>query len=100
MVAGAPPQPMRSSRHLIISGRVQGVGFRHALASRARALGVHGWVRNRADGSVEAVVQAEAETVAALVAWCRRGPPAARVDAITIEPSEESQAGFEVRASV
>jgi acylphosphatase len=73
---------MPMTRHLRITGRVQGVGFRDALRAEARARGLAGWVRNRSDGSVEAVLQGEAPAVDAVVAWARRGPPAARVDRI------------------
>ena len=67
------------TRQIRVSGRVQGVGFRYALRDEALRLGVAGWVRNRADGSVEALAQGSAATVQALVDWARRGPPAARV---------------------
>jgi acylphosphatase len=73
---------------LEIRGRVQGVGYRASMVAQARALGVHGWVRNRRDGSVEAMVQAPAETLDRLVAWARRGPPAAAVDSVDIFPGE------------
>lgn len=73
---------MAVTYHLRISGRVQGVGFRDALSAEALARGVTGWVRNRRDGSVEAVVQGELAAVDALVAWARRGPPAARVTSV------------------
>jgi len=66
--------------HLRITGRVQGVGYRDALRREALERGVSGWVRNRRDGSVEALVQGSAEAVDLLVAWARRGPPAARVE--------------------
>jgi acylphosphatase len=68
--------------HLRISGRVQGVGFRHALHAQALAHGLTGWVRNRRDGTVEAVLQGESAAVDAVLAWARRGPPAARVDGV------------------
>jgi acylphosphatase len=73
--------------HLHISGRVQGVGFRDALCQQARRLGASGWVRNRRDGRVEALVQGSREAVEALLAWSRRGPPGARVDELRSEPA-------------
>jgi ADP-ribose pyrophosphatase len=72
------------ARLLRLSGRVQGVGFRYALIVRARDAGVSGWVRNRADDTVEAFVQGEPSAVDSVVAWTRRGPPAARVDRIEV----------------
>ena len=68
---------------LVIRGRVQGVGYRDAMIGRASALGVAGWVRNRSDGAVEALVQGDAAAVESLVAWCHRGPPAAQVTGIS-----------------
>ena len=67
---------------LVICGRVQGVGYRVAIAEAASALGVAGWARNRRDGTVEAVVQGDDAAVQRLLAWCRHGPPSARVTAI------------------
>lgn len=75
---------------LRIRGTVQGVGYRYALRREAQRLGLVGWVRNRADGSVEALVHGEAADVDALVAWARSGPPAARVAEV-----EASAAGAE-----
>jgi acylphosphatase len=68
--------------HLCIRGRVQGVGFRDALSREAERLGLTGWVRNRTAGDVEAVAQGAPAGLDALVAWARRGPPAARVERV------------------
>lgn len=67
---------------LRITGRVQGVGYRAWFESQALALGLSGWVRNRRDGSVEALIDGDAAGVARIIALARRGPPAARVDDI------------------
>jgi acylphosphatase len=72
------------ARRLVVSGRVQGVGFREATVAAARAAGVAGWVRNRADGTVEALAQGSAESVERFVAWCRRGPPFSRVRGVAV----------------
>jgi acylphosphatase len=71
-----------TARRLVVRGRVQGVGFRYAMVDAAVSCGVAGWVRNRRDGTVEAFVQGDAAAVEAILAWCRLGPPAARVDAV------------------
>lgn len=71
-----------AARRLVIRGLVQGVGFRHATRREAQRLGLRGWVRNCADGSVEAVALGADDQLDALERWARRGPPAARVDSI------------------
>ncbi len=76
---------MTVTRHLRITGRVQGVGYRDALRSEALARGVAGWVRNRRDGSVEAVLQGTKAATDALITWARRGPPAARVADLEVQ---------------
>ncbi|HEY2967548.1 MAG TPA: acylphosphatase [Casimicrobiaceae bacterium] len=83
-------------RRLTISGQVQGVGFRYALADEARARNLRGWVRNRRDGSVEAVVAGPEADVEAVIAWARRGPPAARVSRVAVEPAATDVAEFEI----
>ncbi|PTQ10904.1 acylphosphatase [Sphingomonas oleivorans] len=88
------------SRRLLIHGRVQGVFFRDWTVETARSLGLDGWVRNRADGSVEALVSGEAQVIARFVALCHEGPPAARVDRVEVEESGEAVApGFTRRAT-
>ncbi len=72
-----------NARHLKIEGRVHGVGYRDWLVREASRLGLYGWVRNRRDGSVEAVVAGDEASVRALLSSCRHGPVLARVDRIT-----------------
>lgn len=79
-------------------GRVQGVGFRYAIERAARSRGVSGWVRNRGDGTVEAVFEGEPDAVESLVRLCREGPRGAEVDqADVVEEEAEGLRGFEVR---
>ena len=85
------------AKHLRISGLVQGVGFRDAMCREADRLGVAGWVRNCRDGSVEAVVDGAPEAVEAIVAWARRGPPAARVNNVAVTDATGSFTGFDWR---
>lgn len=70
--------------HLIIEGRVQGVYFRANTADTAAKHDVCGWVKNNSDGTVEAMLEGEAESVERVIAWCRVGPPKARVDKVTV----------------
>jgi acylphosphatase len=74
-------------RQVTIRGRVQGVGYRAWVEHHAVAQSLEGWVRNRRDGSVEALFAGPAEAVADMVARCRRGPSSSRVDAVTEEPA-------------
>lgn len=82
MDAERPPQRSESQLHLDVSGEVQGVGFRAGLYREALRRDVAGWVRNRSDGRVEALLQGAPEDLEALEAWCRRGPRYARVEAV------------------
>jgi acylphosphatase len=84
------------ARRLTISGQVQGVGVRYALADEARARNLRGWVRNRRDGSVEAVVAGPEGDVEAVIAWARHGPPAAQVTRVAVEPAATVAAEFEI----
>jgi len=82
-------------KRLVISGRVQGVGFRPWMVEKARALGVSGWVRNRIDGSVEALVAGDVAAVEELSRLCRRGPPMAQVVSIDEELADPPESfGF------
>lgn len=84
-------------RHVVVHGLVQGVGFRYAVERAASSRGLSGWVRNRADGTVEAVFEGEREDVEALVDLCRRGPRGAGVERVEVESgSAEGLAGFRV----
>lgn len=83
--------------HLAITGNVQGVGFRAWLRDEAEAVGITGWVRNRRDGSVEALLAGEAEVVRALIERCRSGPRGSVVTRIDDTPSAEpAPAGFRI----
>lgn len=73
-------------RRVVARGVVQGVGFREACVQRAHALRITGWVRNRLDGSVEAVIQGPPATLDLMCEWLRNGVPGARVDALQVQP--------------
>jgi acylphosphatase len=86
------------AKRLIIRGRVQGVAFRDWMVVRAEALGISGWVRNRADGTVEALIAGDADAVEELARLCRRGPRMAEVASIIEELAEPpEQPGFRRR---
>ena len=78
-------------QQVTIRGRVQGVGYRAWVEHQARQSNLEGWVRNRKDGSVEALFAGPAGVVAEMVALCRHGPPSARVDNVTRESADEEQ---------
>ena len=85
-------------RRLIVHGRVQGVGFRWAIARAAESRGVAGWAQNRADGTVEAVLEGEPEAVESVVRICSEGPRGAHVDRVDVtEEQAEGISGFETR---
>jgi acylphosphatase len=90
---------MRVARRFKVSGRVQGVGFRYFALDAARREGVHGYVTNHDDGTVEAVAEGEAESVERFERALRRGPSRSRVEHVRVDESEPGglQAGFEIR---
>jgi len=86
---------MKTTKRLIIYGRVQGVFFRESMCRQAAELGVTGWVRNRRDGSVEATVQGDEAAVERMIDWARAGPAYAQVERVEIEPGSGEYDHFE-----
>ncbi len=84
------------AKRLTITGLVQGVYYRASFEQQAVALGLRGWVRNRSDDSVEALVDGDAAAVDAIIAWSRQGPPAARVANVIIEDAAASGEAFTI----
>ncbi len=92
------PQPKQIRARVIISGKVQGVGYRYATVDTASQLGLSGWVRNLPDSRVEAVFEGSREIVEEMIRWCYQGPPAAMVKDVVVKYEEpEELRGFEVR---
>lgn len=90
-----------TSMRLRIEGSVQAVGYRNFMIEEARKLGVDGWVRNRSDGSVEALVSGETKAVESLIAACARGPEGSRIKHIDLEKVDPpAEKGFSRRPSV
>jgi len=99
MSTGTPPDAPQT-RLVRVRGRVQGVGFRDGCLHGARRFGVAGWVRNRLDGSVEALLHGPPDRLEALLQWLRQGVPAARVDTIEVaglDTPDPPPSGFERR---
>ena len=90
----------RVRQRLRIHGQVQGVWYRESMRQEAERRCVDGWVRNRTDGTVEASVQGNAEAVAALIEWARRGPEAARVGRVEVTSDADEVTGFEKRPTL
>lgn len=88
---------MKVTRRLLINGRVQGVGFRYSMERKARGVGVTGWVRNRRDGGVEALVQGSEEAVKAITEWARHGPAGALVMDLQESEGTGDFSSFETR---
>ncbi len=91
-------QPELACIHVVVHGRVQGVGFRASTEAEARRLELAGWVRNRADGAVEARFEGPPARVAEAVDWCHRGPSWARVERVETRVAQsEARSGFTIR---
>ncbi len=90
---------MANALHVLVSGRVQGVGFRYALRAEAMRLGLTGWVRNRMDGSVEAFIEGRRDRLEQILAWCGEGPSWAQVTEVSHEwqDGEARHESFEIR---
>ena len=87
-----------SALHLRIYGRVQGVGFRESMRHEAQRLGISGWVRNRADGTVEAIIVSnDKAAVSAMLEWCRMGPSLARVEKVEQTDTTDNSGSFATR---
>jgi acylphosphatase len=86
--------------HVVITGRVQGVGFRLWVETEAVSRGLNGWVRNRRDGSVEAVFFGEDDAVHAMLAACGEGPASALVTNVAVTDTDETPSGFELRRTL
>lgn len=85
-------------RRVVVHGFVQGIGFRFSAVRAAESRGVSGWVRNRSDGTVEAVFEGEPEAVEAMVRWCEKGPRGAAVSGVDVfEERPEGLSGFGIR---
>jgi acylphosphatase len=85
------------TRRVVARGRVQGVWFRESMRREAEHLGITGWIRNRLDGTVEAVVQGSPDAVDRIVAWARRGPEAAHVEGLEVTEAQGTYERFEKR---
>ena len=84
---------------VIVEGRVQGVFFRACTREQAESLGIKGWVRNKGDGTVEAIFEGQRDTVQSMIEWCHHGPPYARVREVTVswEKPDDGLTGFSIR---
>jgi len=90
---------MKTNVHVIISGRVQGVWFRASTKQKAEQLGLTGWVRNTADGNVEAILEGEEDIVKEMIDWCHCGPPSAQVEHVEVKNQDPTNSfdSFSVR---
>jgi acylphosphatase len=87
---------MNVVKHLVIHGRVQGVGYRYSMLAEASLAGIAGWVRNRRDGTVEAMLSGDSDKVSEVIAWAHRGPPGSNVTVVEVHDAEGFFRSFEV----
>src|SRR5262249_15920492 len=93
-----PTMEETMAKLILVEGLVQGVGYRYAFSDQAEALDLSGWVRNRANGCVEACVHGPDEAIARIVSWAHKGPSAAGVSKVTVSDADEAASGhFEIR---
>ena len=90
---------VKAAKHLIITGRVQGVGYRDAFCTLAQQHGVTGWVRNRRDGSVEAMVCGDDDALRAIIAWAHNGPALATVANVVVADADGTFDAFEFKST-
>lgn len=101
MADPAPKDADIATTRIVVSGFVQGVGYRRWLQDEAHELQLTGWVRNRTDGNVEAVVHGPAAKIEDLIRACKIGPPLSRVDKVTSEPAKwDGVDGFRIEKTV
>lgn len=91
---------LQISKRVVVHGAVQGVGFRYSMCGQAESLGVTGWVRNRGDGTVEAVVHGDPVHVDEMIAWVKKGPSGAQVTDVEISDGEGEFNDFSIDASL
>jgi len=90
---------MNVVKHIVVHGRVQGVGYRYSLMAAASRANVTGWVRNRRGGTVEAMLAGPADKVSKIIAWAGRGPPGSQVTGVKVQDAEGTFHSFETRAT-
>jgi acylphosphatase len=88
--------PVLKTLHLVIHGRVQGVFFRQSMQREAQYLAISGWVRNRSNGTVEAIVHGDPAAVDAMVRWAHKGPEMAHVERVDVYPTDGDYTNFEI----
>jgi len=90
---------MKTSAHLIISGKVQGVWFRASTKQKAEQLGIAGWVKNTDNGRVEALIEGDEKQIQDMIKWCHQGPPLSRVKKVEVKNIDSTNGfnGFEIK---